>query len=135
MRQFIERLPGFRGKYTNELVAIAFYHFMDGKEMCFLEEHTNGFRLPIATQAGFKNAVLEDVKIRMCEKTIDKIIQEYNEKYVTPTEHRNLHTRLNETYDKYHELKRVYDFSVKHPIKYIIHRKKINERLKEKGVI
>lgn len=134
MEKFIKGLPGFEGRYTNELISIAFYHFMDGKDMYF-KEYADGFKLPITTQAGFKNTVLENSKMKMSEKNLDRLINEYNTKYVTPTEHIKLHIRLNETYDKYYELKRVHDFSIKHPIKYIIHRKKINEKLKEKGVI
>lgn len=134
MKQFIERLPGFKGRYTNELISIAFYHFMSGKEMYFDKEYVNGFKLPITTQAGFKNAVLENSKMKMSEKSLDRLINEYNTKHITPAEHIDLHRRLTETYDRYYELERIYKFSIQHPIKYFIHRKKINQKLKEMGV-
>ena len=82
MRKFIKRLPVYNGKITKELVGIAFHHFMDGEKMYFDDG------IEITSQAGFKYAVIHDLKIKMTEKQLDKMIAEYNKQYVTPEVYR-----------------------------------------------
>ena len=127
MKKFIESLPGFNGKYTIELVEIAFQHFMDGTEMYHDKEYSDGSKILITTQYGFKNEILNNSKIKMSEKRIDKMINDFNNEYVTPEEYRNLHIKYRELYDKYYHMKWIHDFKKKHPLKYLLHCKKLKE--------
>ena len=129
MRKFIENLPGFEGNYTKDLVIIALNHFMTGRKMYFPKE-CMGTGVEITTQAGFKNAILLDPKIKITEEQIDKIIADFNKRDITPDKYRDLQIQL----DKYHTIdfkKRMMEQAIKdHPIRYAIHHKRINAYIK-----
>ncbi len=85
----MQRLPVFNGRYTKEIVEIAFAHFMSGTRMYFTEGGE------ITTQAGFVNAVLLDPDIKVGEKYLHKMVDRYN-KTLTPNDYRELKLRIRE---------------------------------------
>ena len=91
MRKFMKRLPVYNGKFDKLTIAIALNHFMGGTQM-----YSNA-GWEITTQEGFINAVLDDPEIKMTEKQIRKIVDDYNKKNpVTPNTYRELKQKINE---------------------------------------
>ena len=128
MEKFMKRLPVYNGKFTKEVIEITFHHFMSGTKMYFDKIYSDGSQHEITTQYGFKKALLDNPNVKIGEKTIDKIIADYNKEYITPEEYRQLHIKYNELYDKiYHEELRK-QYKKKHPIKYIMNYRKLKTR-------
>lgn len=91
MRKFMKTLPIYNGKFDKLTVGIAFHHFMGGTRM----ETKDGYE--ITTQAGFIREVITDADIKVTEKQIHKIVNDYNKDYpTTPDTYRELKQQLNE---------------------------------------
>lgn len=95
MRKFMKTLPIYNGKFNKLTVGIAFHHFMGGTRM----KTKDGYE--ITTQAGFIREVISDADIKVTEKQIRKIVNDYNKEYpTTPDTYRELKQQLNELQHK-----------------------------------